>query len=46
MKLNNTVEQLKKRLENLESQQIYTRKNNRMSTPGRDRTESTNTKTR
>ena len=47
MKLNNTIEQLKKRLENLESQQLYTtRKNNRISTPERDRTESTNTKTR
>ena len=46
MKLNNTLEQLKKRLENLESQQIYTRKNNRMSTPGRDRTESNNAKAR
>ena len=47
MKLNNTVEQLKKRLENLQSQQIYTtRKNNRVSTPERDRTESNNTKSR
>ncbi len=47
MKLNNTLEQLKKRLENLESQQLYTRKNNnRLSTPERDRTDTNNTKTR
>ena len=47
MKLNNTAEQLKKRLENLQSQQLYTsRKNNRVSTPERDRTESNNTKSR
>ena len=45
MKLNNTLEQLKKRLENLESQQIFTRKNqNRISTP--DRNDSNNIKTR
>ena len=47
MKLNNTLEQLKKRYENLESQQIFTRKNNnRVSTPDRDRTESNNAKGR
>ena len=46
MKLNNNLEQLKKRFENLESQQIYTRKNQRISTPERDRTESNNAKTR
>ena len=46
MKLNNTLEQLKKRFENLESQQIYTRKNQRISTPERDRTESNNAKIR
>ena len=47
MKLNNTLEQLKKRFENLESQQILTRKNiNRLSTPERDRTESNNKLTR
>ena len=48
MKLNNTVEQLKKRLENLQTQQLYTtrKNNNRISTPERDRTESNNTKSR
>ena len=46
MKLNNTLEQLKKRFENLESQQIYTRKNQRISTPEMDRTESNNAKIR
>ena len=46
IKLNHTVEQLKKRLENLEPQQIYTKKNNRISTPERDRTETNNQKTR
>jgi hypothetical protein len=46
IKLNHTVEQLKKRLDNLEPQQMYTKKNNRVSTPERDRTDSNNQKTR
>ena len=46
IKLNHTVEQLKKRLENLESQQLYTKKNNRISTPERDRTDTNNLRTR
>lgn len=46
IKLNHTVEQLKKRLENLEPQQIYTKKNIRISTPERDRTETNNQQTR
>ena len=45
IKLNHTVEQLKKRLDNLEPQQ-FTKKNNRISTPERDRTDSNNLKTR
>ena len=46
IKLNHTVEQLKKRLDNLEPQQIFTKKNNRISTPERDRTDTNNLKTR
>ena len=46
IKLNHTVEQLKKRLDNLEPQQIFTKKNNRISTPERDRTETNNQRTR
>ena len=46
MKLNHTVEQLKKRLDNLEPAQLYTKKNNRISTPERDRTDTNNQKFR
>ena len=46
IKLNHTVEQLKKRLDNLEPQQFFTKKNNRMSTPERDRTDTNNIRTR
>ena len=46
MKLNHTVEQLKKRLDNLEPAQLYTKKNNRISTPERDRTDTNNQKSR
>lgn len=47
IKLNHTIEQLKKRLDNLEPQtQIFTKKNNRISTPERDRTDSNIQKTR
>ena len=46
MKLNHTVEQLKKRLDNLEPVQLYTKKNNRISTPERDRTDTNNQKSR
>ena len=46
IKLNHTVEQLKKRLDNLEPQQILSKKNNRISTPERDRIDSNNLKTR
>lgn len=46
IKLNHTVDQLKKRLENLETQPYYTKKNNRISTPERDRTDSNNLRTR
>ena len=46
MKLNHTVEQLKKRLDNLEPAQLYTKKNNRISTPERDRTDTNNQKIR
>ena len=42
----NTVEQLKKRLDNLEPPQLYTKKNNRISTPERDRTDTNNQKSR
>ena len=46
IKLNHTVEQLKKRLENLEPQQLFTKKNNRFSSPERDKTDTNNQKTR
>ena len=46
IKLNHTVDQLKKRLENLETQPYYTKKNNRISTPERDRTDTNNQKIR
>ena len=47
IKLNHTVEQLKKRLDNLEPQQIiFTKKNNRLSTPERDGTDTNNNRTR
>lgn len=47
IRLNHTIEQLKKRLDNLEpQQQIHTKKYNRVSTPERDRTDSNNKKTR
>ena len=47
IRLNHTIEQLKKRLDNLEpQQQIHTKKYNRVSTPERDRTDTNNKKTR
>ena len=46
IKLNHTVEQLKKRLDNLETQPYYTKKNNRISTPERDRTDTYNHRAR
>ena len=47
IRLNHTIEQLKKRLDNLEpQQQILTKKYNRISTPERDRTDTNNKQSR